>query len=136
MKRFKIPFLYLLSFVASVLPVALYFFANADRYFVTVSDRVRLSVGIVCLCVIVLLKAMGKLKMPSRAVLFAFVMVMCYLLERVLDDLIIFSFLALVGEILDIGCQYLIRREREKKLVEKTAQATTAQITKILNGRV
>ena len=136
MKRFKMPLLYLVSFVASVLPVAIYFFANADRYFVTVSDRVRLSVGIVCLCIIVLLKAMGKLKMPSRAVLFAFVMVMCYLLERVLDDLIIFSFLALVGEFLDMVCQCFIRREKEKRIAKRTAEITSREIEKVLNGRV
>ena len=136
MKRFKMPILYALSFALSVLPVAIYFFANADRYFVTVSDRVRLSVGLVALCVIVLLKVMGQLRVPSRAVLFAFVMVMCYLLERVLDDLIIFSFLALIGEVLDMICQHFIRREKEKKLVEKTAERTANEIERVLNGRV
>ena len=136
MKRIKIPLLYLLSFVLSVLPVAIYFLANKDRYFVTVPDRVRLSAGLICLCVIVFLKVMGKLRMPSRAVLFGLVCVMCYLLERVLDDLLVFSFLALVGEVLDMCCQAIIRREREKRLVQKTAQATTSEITKILNGRV
>ena len=136
MSRFKIPLLYLLSFVASVLPVSIYFFANADRYFVTVYDRVRLSLGLVCLCVIVLLKVMGKLKMPSRAVLFAFVMVMCYLLERVLDDLIIFSFLALVGEVLDMICQHFIKKAKEERLLQKSAERTANQIERILNGRV
>ena len=136
MKRIKIPLLYLLSFVLSVLPVAIYVLANKERYFVTVPDRVRLSAGLICLCVIVFLKVMGKLRMPSRAVLFGLVCVMCYLLERVLDDLLVFSFLALVGEVLDMCCQAIIRREREKRLVQKTAQATTSEITKILNGRV
>ncbi len=136
MKRFKIPILYLLSFVLSIAPVAIYFFANKERYFVTVPDKVRLSAGLVCLCVIVLLKVMGKLKMPSRAVLFGFACVLCYLLERVLNDLLVFSFLALVGEIFDMCCQVVIKREREKKFAQKTAQATTAEITKILNGRV
>ena len=136
MKRIKIPFLYLLSFVLSVLPVSIYFLANKERYLVTVPDRVRLTAGIVCLCVIVFLKVMGKLRMPSRAVLFGFVCVMCYLMERILDDLLVFSFLALVGEVLDMICQWFICREREKKLVQKTAKATTSEIAKILNGRV
>lgn len=136
MKRIKIPLLYLLSFVLSVLPVAIYFFANMERYFVTVPDRVRLSVGLVCLSVIVFLKVLGKLRMPSRAVLFGFVFVMCYLLERVLADMMIFSFLALVGEVLDMICQGIIKREKEKRLVQRNAKATTEEITKILNGRV
>lgn len=136
MKRFKMPILYALSFALSVLPVAIYFFANADRYFVTVSDRVRLSVGLVALCVIVLLKVMGQLRVPSRAVLFAFVMVMCYLLERVLDDLIIFSFLALVGEVLDMICQHFIKKAKEEKLLQKSAERTANEIERVLNGRV
>ena len=136
MKRYKIPLLYLLSFVLSVLPVSVYFFANADRYFVTVPDRVRLTVGLVCLVVIVFLKVMGKLKMPSRAVLFGFVMIMCYLLERVLNDLMVFSFLALVGEALDMVCQHYIRRAREEKLLQKSAKKTADEVERILNGRV
>ena len=128
--------LYALSFALSVLPVAIYFFANADRYFVTISDRVRLSVGLIALCVIVLLKAMGQLRVPSRAVLFAFVMVMCYLLERVLDDLIIFSFLALVGEVLDMICQHFIKKAKEEKLLQKSAERTANEIERVLNGRV
>ena len=136
MKRFKIPLLYLLSFVLSVLPVAIYFFANADRYIQTVPDRIRISAGIVFLSVTVFLKAVGKLKMPSRAALFGIVTVMCYLLESVLEDLIVFSFLAFVGEVLDVACQSYIRREREKARVERTAQKTAEQIERTLNGRV
>ena len=135
-KGLKIPLLYLLSFLVSVFPVAIYFFVNADRYFVTVPDKVKITTGLICLCVIVFLKVMGKLKMPSRAVLFGLVTVMCYLLERVLNDLIVFSFLALVGEVLDMICQYYIKREKEKRIAEKTAQITSREIEKALNGRV
>ena len=136
MKHSKIPFLYFLSFVLSVLPVASYFFANVDRYVVTVPDRVKLSVGLVCLSVIVFLKVLGKLRMPSRAVLFGFVFVMCYLLERVLADMMMFSFLALVGEVLDMICQGIIKHEKEKKFAQKTAERTAVEIERVLNGRV
>ena len=136
MKHSKIPFLYFLSFVLSVLPVASYFFANVDRYVVTVPDRVKLSVGLVCLSVIVFLKVLGKLRMPSRAVLFGFVFVMCYLLERVLADMMMFSFLALVGEVLDMICQGIIKHEKEKKFAQKTAERTAVEVERVLNGRV
>lgn len=136
MRRIKIPILYLLSFVLSVLPVSIYFFANADRYFVTLPEKVKITVGLLCLVFIVFLKVIGKLKMPCRAVLFGFVMIMCYLLERVLDDLIVFSFLALVGEVLDMICQHFIRREREKRLLQRSAQMTADQVERIINGRV
>ena len=136
MKKIRIPILYLLSFAVSVLPVAIYFFANADRYFVTVPDKVKLTCGLVCMLVIVFLKVMGKLKMPSRAVLFALVMVMCYLLERVLDDLIVFSFLALIGEILDMICQHFIKKAKEERMLQKSADRTAKEIERVLNGRV
>ena len=136
MKKFKIPLLYLLSFALSVLPVGVYFYANRHRYFVTLPDRVKITVGLVCLVFIVFLKVMGKLRMPSRAVLFGAVMIMCYLLERVLGDLLVFSFLALVGEILDMVCQHFIRKEREKRNAQRVAKATAQEVERVMNGRV
>lgn len=136
MKKFKIPLLYLLSFALSILPVAIYFFLNRERYFVTLPERVKLTTGLVCLGVIVLLKVMGKLKMPSRAVLFGLVFIMCYLMESVLNDLLVFSFLALVGEIMDMICQFFIRRAREERIAEKTADKAAEKIERVLNGRV
>lgn len=136
MKKSKIPLLYCLSFVLSVLPVSIYFFVNSDRYIKTIPDRIKITAGLVILSVIVILKVIGKLKMPSRTVLFGFVFIMCFLLGRVLNDLIVFSFLALVGEILDSICQIYIRRERERILTEKAANATADKLEKILNGRV
>ncbi len=136
MKRLKIPILYLLSFVLSIAPVGICFFLNRHRYFVTLPDKVKITVGLVCLVFIVFLKVMGKLRMPSRAVLFGFVMIMCYLMERVLDDLLVFSFLALVGEVLDLICQHFIRKAREERLLEKSAKRTAEEIERVLNGRV
>ncbi len=136
MKRFKIPLLYILSFALSILPVSIYFFANKERYFVTLPDKVKLTCGLVCLLVIVFIKVIGKLKMPSRAVLFGFVTVMCYFFESILNDLIVFSFLALLGEVLDMICQYFIRKERENRIAEKTAKLTTKEVERALNGRV
>ena len=136
MKKSKIPLLYCLSFVLSVSPVSIYFFVNSNRYIKTIPDRIKITAGLVILSVIVILKVIGKLKMPSRTVLFGFVFIMCFLLGRVLNDLIVFSFLALVGEILDSICQIYIRRERERILTEKAANATADKLEKILNGRV
>ena len=79
---------------------------------------------------------MGKLRMPSRAVLFGTVMIVCYLMERLLDDLLVFSFLALVGEILDMVCQHFIRKEREKRNAQRVAKATAQEVERVMNGRV
>ena len=132
MRRIKIPLLYLLSFALSVLPVVTYVVLHRDRYFTTLPQQVKLSVGGAFLVVIVLLKAMGKLRAPGRVGLFGTVFLLCYLLEAVLNDLIILSFLALVGEVMDSVCQAYIRRVKQ----EKEAQLTAAHVKKALSGRV
>ena len=47
-----------------------------------------------------------------------------------------FSFLALVGEVLDMICQGIIKHEKEKKFAQKTAERTAVEIERVLNGRV
>ena len=134
--KIKLFVLYILSFSVSVLPVLIYFFSNADRYFIKEQDKVRLCSGLLLLTVIIFLKVIGKLKMPSRVAFFGTVFILCYLLESVLGDILVFTFLALVGEIMDSICQIFIRRTREKILVMKTAQATAYEIKRSLSGRV
>ena len=136
MRKIKVPFLYLLSFAFSILPVSIYFFVNMDRYVKSVPEGIRLAGGGVLLLIIVLLKVIGKLKMPSRTALFGIVFVLCYLLSSVLSDLIIFSFLALVGDIMDSILHVIIRREREENQRERVAHKTAQEINRVLNGRV
>ena len=136
MKCLKIPLLYLLSFVLSVCPVGVYFFVNADKYISTVQEGIKLGAGAVLLLIIVLLKVMGKLRVPSRVTLFGLVFTLCYLLQGILSDLIVFSFLALVGEMADTVCQVVIRRTRAEQVSQKNAQRTADEVKKALSGRV
>ena len=75
---------------------------------------------------------MGKLRLPSRAALFGIIFVMCYLLEAIIDDLLILSFLALVGELLDAICQLFLRRMKKKKDMEEVSET----IANAINGLV
>lgn len=136
MKYLKIPFLYLLSFVLSIGPVILYFVINREQYISTVSEAVKLALGFTILMGIVLLKVLGKLKLPSRIYLFGITFLLSYLLASILKDLIIFSFLALIGEILDSICQYLIRKAKENRAIEKAAEKHAEELGRVLNGRV
>ena len=136
MKRLKIPMLYLLSLVLSIAPVTVYASLNWDRYVTTVSEGIRLGCGGSMLLIIVLLKVTGRLKMPSRTALFGLVFILSYLLKAVLNDLLILSFLALVGELMDSLCGIFIRRAREEGQRTKNAEATASEIRKALNGRV
>ena len=136
MKQLKIPLLCLLSFALSVCPVAIYFWVNAHRYISTVPEGIRLGAGAVLLLGIVFLKVIGKLKVSSRTTLFGMVFVLCYLMQAVLNDLLIFTFLALCGEIMDSACQIFIRRARREQNAELSAKITAKEIERIVNGRV
>lgn len=127
-KKLKIFLLSLLSFVLSVAPVMIYFFINMGRYTKTVPETVKLAGGGIILLVIVALKAFGHLKIQSRAVAFGLVFLLSYLLEAILNDLIVFSFLALVGELLEAVISIPIKRMREDIIVEKTASKTAEKI--------
>lgn len=136
MKRLKIGLLYVASLVLSCLPVLIYFFLNLDRYVKTTPQAIRLSVGAIILLFILVLKTVGKLKMPSRIVTFSVVLLLSYLLESVLSDLIIFSLLALIGEALDLILQAIIRNQREKIKLEKIREETERAVNNCLDNRV
>lgn len=141
--QIKIILLYILSFVASCAPVTVYFCINHDKYIMTVPDKIKLGLGAAFVAVIVVLKLLGKLKVNSRITVFAIVFLLSYLLEAVLQDLLVFSFLALVGEIADTIIMVFVRRMKAKLLLEKSAeinaQANAKEIEKTLEkftGRV
>jgi hypothetical protein len=76
-----------------------------------------------------LLKVIGKLKLPSRIMTYSTVLLLSYLLDAVLEDLIVLSFLALVGELIDlIFFQAPIKRIKEEIHTGKIADATSRQI--------
>ncbi|MBQ7760912.1 MAG: hypothetical protein IJ400_02540 [Clostridia bacterium] len=128
MKRLKLPILYLLSLVLSIGPIAVFVALNIDSYVSTTQDAIKLSFGGVAVVIIVILKVLGKLKISSRIAVFGCVFVLSYLLNSLLCDLAILSFLALIGEGLDQIIGIFIKREKEKRQNEKIAKATVSQL--------
>lgn len=135
MKKMKIPLLYALSFLCSVLPVLIYFLINHESYISTTPEKVKLLFGGVLAVAILITKTIGVLKINSGITLFALVFAFAYLLEGIINDLLIFSFLALVGEVLAFIVRLIIKSQREKDKAEKTEQAIEKVIAKT-NGRV
>ena len=131
-QKFKIIGLYVLSFLCSVLPVTIYFSINHAKYISTVPAKIKLGIGAVVLIVIVALKLCGKLKINSRIVVFGIVFALSYLLDSILNDLIIFSGLALLGEALDMIVSIFIKREKRKIAVNETAQANADAMEKVI----
>ena len=135
MKKFKLPFLYILSFVCSVAPALVYFAVNHERYIATRGAGVRLLFGGVILVSILVIKSLGYLKIKSTLVFFGLAFLLSFLLESIINDLLIFSLLALVGELLATVVRFFIKREKDKSGTQKTVEIIKETILGI-SGRV
>ncbi len=137
--RILIVLLYIASFFASIGPALTFFLIHQEKYIKTVPDKVKISAGIVIITVIVVIKLMGKLKINSRIFVFGVVFLLSYLFEALLNDLLIFSFLALIGEIADILIMMLIKKIKTDLLIQKSANANADAMEEAFNrlsGRV
>ena len=132
-KRALIVLLFICSFICSIAPITDYFIASSDKYIKTLEDTFKLCFGgLICLG-LVMLKVLGKLKLPSSTVAFGFLFLLSYLLKSVTDDLLIFSFLALVGDIADkLFFSLPISRLKKSIEYEKSADITADKVDKIM----
>ncbi|MBQ9703505.1 MAG: hypothetical protein IJV68_03060 [Clostridia bacterium] len=122
-KRVLILFLYICSFVCSVAPIVVYFAINSGKYIKSYEDTFKLCFGgLICL-VLLALKVIGKLKLPSSTVTFGIVFLLAYLLKSITDDLLVFSFLALIGDIAD-KVFFMIPISKMKKNIENEKLST------------
>ena len=132
-KRALIALLFICSFICSIAPITVYFIANSDKYIKTPEDTFKLCFGgLICLGLI-MLKVIGKLKLPSSTVAFGFLFLLSYLLKSITDDLLMFSFLALVGDLADkIFFGIPISRLKKSIEYERSADITADKVDKIM----
>ena len=135
MRYLRLVSLYVISFAVSIAPLLIYFIVNKERYVCTHYDGIKLLMGGVVLSFILLLKVMKKLKINSGVSLFGIICVLSYLLAPILQDLMVLSFLALVGEMLDVIVQALISREKRRGLAKEAARDISDSIKGTI-GRV
>ena len=78
-------------------------------------------------------KVLGKLKLPSSTVAFGFLFLLSYLLKSITDDILIFSFLALVGDLAD-KIFFAIPISRLKKSIEyeRSADVTVRKVDEVM----
>lgn len=130
------------SFIVSIAPLVIVLIINWGKYTKTPGETVKLCIGGIMVAFFIFLKVIGKLKMPRRIVLFGVVFIMAYLLQAIMNDMILLSGMALLGEFIDMVCfQGFIKKLKENILIGKTANATTDQVEKVIqkyigNGRV
>ena len=124
-------FLKALSLVACVGPLAAVCVLRFDEYVTTVGEGIKLAGGGAILLVLIGLIALGKLKVPPRAVTYALVALISWLILPILADLTVLCLFALGGELVDFFIiKRLIRRTEEALLVDKTADETSKRVTK------
>ena len=125
--------LYVLSFLATTLPLAVLFLSRIDRYIAVPAGGVRLAVGGGLIAVLLALKVLGKLRMPSRLTAFAVALLLCYLLEAVLSDLSLILWAALIGEVLDAWIlSPWVKRTRDRLARARQASDTADAIGEVL----
>jgi hypothetical protein len=135
-------FLYIGSFIVSIAPLVVVLCFKWNDYTTTPTQTIKLCVGGIIVLGLIFLKVIGKIGVPRRIVWFSVVFILAYLLQVVLNDLILLSGMALLGELLDlIFFQRYIKRTKENILIGKTANTTTEQVEKVIqkylgNGRV
>lgn len=135
MKKLKLPILYMLSFLASILPVFIYFIINCESYVKTHADTVKLLFGGALAVGIIIIKALGFLKVKSSVLIYLFLFIFAYLFESIISDILVFSFLALVGEAISGIVRIFIAKEKENKKHKKCEQTIEKAILKT-SGRV
>ena len=133
--KWRLRALELLSLLVTVLPLLAVFGMNWSVYTKTPADTVKLCLGGGIVVVFLILKVLGKLALPRRVIVYAIVFVLAFLLEAVLDDLMLISGAALLGEGVDyIFFQRAIRATREAIAADKTADATAGKVEEILQS--
>lgn len=136
MRRFKIVALYILSFIATLAPLLTYFIVNREKYICDKYDAIKLFSGGLIIAFILVLKVLKKLKIPSGVFLFSLICVLSYLLSPIINDLMVLSFLALVGELFDIIIQALIAREKRIIQAKDTANEVERAISNKIGSRI
>ena len=77
--KFKLALLYVCSFLASTLPLLFVIINKWDHYTQAPSDTIKITVGGIIGLFFLFLKAIGKLKMPSRIIFYAVIFVTHFL---------------------------------------------------------
>lgn len=132
-KKGNLGLLYTLSFLVSIGPLAAVFAVNFHEYVGTVRDAVKLGFGAIVIAILMLLKALDKLKMPRRVVFEAICLILVLLFEALLMDLALIIAASLLGEALDyIFLQPKIARTKKAREREETADVTAQKVEEVL----
>lgn len=133
-KRVVLLLMYICSFICSIAPLAIYVIINSERYIGVRADAVKLSFGGIICAALVLFKILGRLNAPSSTVCLGVFFLLSYLLKSITDDLVVLSFLALIGDIADkIFFRLPVSRIKSSISAERVADSTAEKLEQILD---
>lgn len=134
--KIKLALLCVASYIVSVLPLLITFMLNFGKYTESAEATVKLTLGGVIVLSLLLARTLGR-TLPNGlgGMLLAFVV--AFLLEAILADLVLLLGMFLLGECLDvIFLRRRIAKLREDILIDKTANATAAQVEDVIKRYV
>lgn len=130
----------ILSYVASIAPLVVTVVFNWNSYIKMPSDTIKLCLGGVIAFGLVFFKSVDKLKVPNKIVGFSVAVLLCWLLDSLVKDLILLLSMSLLGEIIDAVFFAKSKKELKEKIsIEKSSDATAEKVEKIFkkySGRV
>lgn len=131
----RLALLYIGSFIASIGPLAAFVGTNIERYIGGPRDAVKLSLGGILIVILLLVKVIGKLKMPRGVVGSAVVLVLAFLLEAIAKDIKMLSLMWFIGAFADL-CFFdgAKKRTKEDIIICKTADKTAKQVVKAVQN--
>ena len=126
MTRGKLLFRYVLCCIASfavlVAPLTSVLIAKRAIYFTTIADVWKISIGGMICAMLLMLLILGKLRVPGGIIALSVVCLLAWLLDAILDDLLLLSFCALLGKVVD-WIFFVPRIRRLRKLLDMNEQA-------------
>ena len=127
-----------LSFLISILPIFIVIVYNFDKYVKTGADVVKLGFAGIMAIVFMFLKVIGKLKLPEhRVTTYLLVFLFSYFLGNVIQDLVILSGMALLGEFLDfLLFSYPIKKTKEDLIAQKTAKIISENLKNLNSSEI
>lgn len=128
-----------ISFFVSILPVSIVILSKWDLYTASPGGVLKVAAGGVLLAIVLLMGVLGRLNVPGDIWAAVFVLVVSYLMQSVLDDIILLTAMYIVGRLCDkIVCRRYIKRIRAelsaRRTAELTGQTVVDQIKQYLGG--
>lgn len=133
--KIKLFFVSVGGFLVSVAPLVLALTLRFDQYVQSTAAGWRLGTGGMIVAVLILLKVLGRLKLPSHVTTVAVVMLLSWLLAPLLSDLTYLCAMYLLGDCLDLLLfRRTARRLREAIAAERQADATAGRVEELLKN--